>query len=281
MVRRIRRFVVVFVLVVAAIWCGVVGYAYASQNAFILHPVRSLTLPPKGLPIEVVQLRGAGGSIEVWRMEPAADEARSKPTVLFLHGNGGDLGSVAPTLSAWHTLGYRVITFDYRGFGRSEGSANVDGAVEDARTVFAWMKAELDLDERNIIVHGHSLGGGVAGQITTREDICLLILESSFSSLPDLASDMVGPVMPFRLILKNHLNTVQAIRHQRTPVLVLHSVDDTVIPISHQRALIKAVPNAVRLTFSGVAHPNVFATQFESISTEIERYDSCTARPRS
>ncbi len=137
--------------------------------------------------------------------------------------------------------GLAVMTFDYRGYGRSEGKPTEAGIMQDAQAARRWLAARTGVAEYDIIVMGQSMGGAVAVDLAARDGARALILASTFTSLPDAGAE----AMPFLLPHWNmtmRMNSLKKIRQYQGPVLISHGDADEIIPFSHGQKLYKAAP---------------------------------------
>jgi fermentation-respiration switch protein FrsA (DUF1100 family) len=157
---------------------------------------------------------------------------KPRGVLLYCHGNAGNIASCAPVLRML-TAGLRVsvLIFDYRGYGRSEGTPNEEGVLADARAARHWLARRTNVAEQDIVLLGRSLGGGVAVDLAARDGARGLILENTFSSLPDLAAEHF-PVLPVRLLVQMRLDSLAKIRNYRGPLLQTHGDADRTIPYS-------------------------------------------------
>ena len=155
---------------------------------------------------------------------------KARAVVLFAHGNGGNLAGRADVLRVLHAdLRLSVMIFDYRGYGRSEGSPNEGGVLADARAARAWLAERADVPETEIVLLGRSLGGGVMVDLATSDGARGLILESTFTSLPDVAAGHY-PWAPVNLLMRNRLDSLSKIGRYAGPLLQSHGTADQIIP---------------------------------------------------
>ena len=156
-------------------------------------------------------------------------------TLLFFHGNAGNLSHRLESLALFNRLGLSVFIIDYRGFGNSDGKPSVDGTVRDAGAAWDWLARQGTAPE-NIVIFGRSLGGGVAAALAAERQAGGLILESTFTCLEDVAAGMF-PWLPVGLFIPQDYDTAARLASVRCPVLFVHSPDDEVVPYRLGRAL--------------------------------------------
>ena len=135
-----------------------------------------------------------------------------------------------------HRLGLSVFIFDYRGYGQSKGRPTERGTYVDAEAAWRYLVEELRINPNQIIIFGRSLGAAVASWLAQNQAPGALIVESAFTSLPDIAAT-IYPYLPVRLLLRFKYNTVEYITQVDRPVLVVHSRDDEMMPFSHGQRL--------------------------------------------
>ena len=136
-------------------------------------------------------------------------------------------------------IGLNVCIFDYRGYGQSTGTPSEEGTYRDAAAAWQYLTQTKGLEARRIAVLGESLGGGVAAWLAEQERHGALILESSFTSGPDMASRLY-PFLPVRWLCRIKYNTLERLPRIGCPVLVAHSRQDELIPFSQGRRLYAA-----------------------------------------
>jgi fermentation-respiration switch protein FrsA (DUF1100 family) len=165
---------------------------------------------------------------------------RPRAVVLFCHGNAGNVAQWADELRILHDrLGVSSLLFDYRGFGRSEGKPSEAGVLADARAARAWLARRAGVAESQIVLMGRSLGGAVAVDLAATDGARALVLESTFTSMPDVAKTMF-PLLPVRLLMQTQLNSVAKIGRYHGPLLQSHGTADRLIPYAIGRRLFDA-----------------------------------------
>ena len=163
----------------------------------------------------------------------------AKQTVLFFHGNAGNISHRLETIKIYHRLGVNVFIFDYRGYGISTGKPSEKGTYLDAKAAWEYLIDQKKLKPENIILAGRSLGGGVASELAKKVNPAMLILESTFTSMVDV-SRIHYPFMPTDLIVKHRYESIDNLKSITCPVVIIHSKYDEVIPFHHGKKLFEA-----------------------------------------
>ena len=165
--------------------------------------------------------------------------------VLYLHGNAT---TVASQVNIAHCrllrdMGLNVFAPEYRGFGGLEGQPTEAGLQADARAAYDYLRHTRKIPPQSILVYGWSLGGAVAVDMASRLPPAALILEGAPASLIDLARRSY-PLFPLRLFMRSSFDSIRKIDKIPTPVLLMHSVGDEVVPISEGRRLFQVARGA-------------------------------------
>jgi uncharacterized protein len=228
------------------------------QSRLVFFPTRALEATPiqAGMPFEDVWLRTEDGlRLHGWWV-PAA---QARGTVLFFHGNAGNISHRLLSLGTFHRLGYNTLIFDYRGYGRSEGRPSEAGTYRDAEAAWRHLVQERGIDPDEILLFGRSLGGAVAVALAERHTPAAVILESTFTSIPALGAELY-PFLPVRWLARIRYDTLERIPRLRAPVLVVHSRDDDIIPFRHGRRLWEAAPEPKAFLEISGTHNDGFVT---------------------
>jgi uncharacterized protein len=170
-----------------------------------------------------------GGRLHAWYYP--GERAAAGEVFLLCHGNGGNISHRLDQYEVLLRLGVAVLAFDYRGYGQSSGSPGEERTYEDAEAAWRWLREEGYPAER-IIVLGESLGGAVATELARRRTVGGLILQSSFTSVPDLGAE-IFPWLPVRTLGRIKYDNQARLSGLTVPVLVMHSRADTIIPFRH------------------------------------------------
>lgn len=204
------------------------------EHAQVYHPDRSMDAKPGDLqrPFEDVVLKtGDGLEINGWYFPAATNSPRAGRVFLVCHGNAGNISHRLHLCSALLSTGGGVFVFDYRGYGRSQGSPSEKGTARDAEAAYQWLR-QKGCAATNIIAYGESLGGGVAAELAARQPLGGLILQSTFTSVPDIGAELF-PWLPVKTIASIHYATKDKLPKLKIPVLVMHSPEDDIIPYHH------------------------------------------------
>lgn len=202
-------------------------------------PSRAVVATPERVnlayePVEIVTEDGV--RLDGWFV-PAPGEARG--ALLFFHGNAGNISHRLDSLRIFAGLGLDVLIFDYRGYGRSEGSVSERGTYLDAEAAWRHLTEERGIPQTRIVLFGRSLGAAIAAHLAARHEPAALILESSFTSAPDLAAQYYR-IYPVRWLARFRYSAKEELGSVRCPVLIVHSRDDEIIPVRHGRELFAA-----------------------------------------
>lgn len=204
----------------------------------IYFPDRIMSRSPHdiGLEFESVEIETTDGVlIHGWYVP----YENSRGTILFCHGNGSNISGRLETIQIFHRLKFTTFIFDYRGYGKSQGKPSEKGTYIDAESAYDYLVQEKSIDPNSIIMFGRSLGGAVAANLATKKSHRVLILESTFTSIMDIAKNLY-PIFPVKLINRIHYDTINCVRQLDTPLLLIHSTEDDRIPFSHSEKLYDA-----------------------------------------
>jgi hypothetical protein len=228
------------------------------ETRLIYHPQRAHDVSARelGLAAEPVTLRAEDGVAIDALFLPVAS---SRFTVLFAHGNAGNLSHrLDRVLFLQSKLRVDVLLFDYRGFGRSEGRPDEAGTYRDARAAYRWLVESRRVPPERIVLMGESLGSAVALDLAVSHPARALVLESPFTSVPDMAA-VVFPFLPARWLVRTRYDNLGKIDRLRMPLLVLHGDRDDIVPFAQGRRLFDAAPQPKRFfAIAGAGHNDTY-----------------------
>ena len=223
--------------VLAAAYGGLALGLFIIQSHLVFYPEteREVAATPAlaGLQYEDIHLKTVDGiGLHGWYI-PAA---QPRGTVLFLHGNAGNISHRLDSIEMFHRLGYSTLIFDYRGYGNSGGTPTEQGTYRDAEAAWRYLTEQRHIPSCRIVLFGESLGGAVAAWLAAREKPAALVIASGFTSVPDLGQQLY-PYLPVRWLARIRYDTREYLRAVTAPVLIAHSPEDDIIPFEHGRAL--------------------------------------------
>jgi hypothetical protein len=227
-------------LLAAVCLTGILGASMilGLEKFALFFPERSLSATPQaeGLAYEDVWFPASDGVVLHGWLVPAPG---ARVTLLWFHGNAGNIGDRVPNIVFLHRrLRANVFIFDYRGYGRSQGShfdLSEEATYRDGEGALAYLGTRADLGRTQIVYFGRSLGAAIAVEMARRQPPAALILESPFTTLKDIAR-VHYPFLPLSF-LRTKYESLRKIREIRVPLLILHGDRDEVVPLEHARRL--------------------------------------------
>ncbi|MDX9740945.1 MAG: alpha/beta hydrolase [Gammaproteobacteria bacterium] len=178
-------------------------------------------------------------------------------TVLFCHGNTSDVSRCRGIAAMYLRLGYAVLLFDYRGYGRSEGTPTEAGTYLDVTAAWEYLLRERGLVPGDIVVAGRSLGSAIAVWLAAWSRPRALVLESAFTSLPDISARRYR-WLPARLLTRFRYAVAEHVVRLRCPLLIVHSREDELVPFSHAQRLHALAPDPKELLAIAGPHRDEF-----------------------
>ena len=231
-----------------------IGYAVLAAALFFFQPrllyfpdmpARAVEATPEdiGLDFEPLTLTTRDGEqLDAWFI-PAK---QSRGVLLFCHGNAGNMSHRLDSIRLFHDLGLSVLIFDYRGYGRSSGRPTEQGTYLDVDAAWDYLVEKRRILPTQIILFGRSLGAAIAADLASRQDAAAVILESAFTSVPDIAATLY-PWLPVRWLSRFRYDTLKKLAAIHRPVLIVHSRDDEIIPFANGERLFAAANDPKQL----------------------------------
>lgn len=233
MIRLLRNVVFALIGVAVLLYAGAVGYLYVEQRHLLYHNKAGAEAPDIAhLPIEDVRIPTSDGqSLEAWYEPPQP----GKPVFLFFHGQAATLELGKWRYIRMHKEGVGYLAVAYRGFSGSTGTPTEKGLFIDGLAAYDWLRAK-GYQPSDIVIHGHSLGTGVATYVASQRPARALILEAPFTAASDVAQGRY-PIMPVSLLMHDHFNSASRIKDVHMPVLIVHGDADSVVPFAEGQKL--------------------------------------------
>ena len=250
------RFLMIFALSVAALYGVVLLAMFFGQRSFMYFPSTENPSPEavglRDVAVEAVETSD-GETLVLWYGEAAPGQ----PTVLFFHGNGGEMAHRWDRFATYQRAGFGVVFVSYRGYGGSTGRPFEAGLHRDADAAYGWI-LEQSVAADEIVIVGASLGTGVAVQLAARREARALVLGAPYSGTDDVAA-AVYPWLPVRLLMRDRFRSVDYIGSVEAPILIQHGTADRVVPYASGQVLYQAAPEGTEfVSVEGAGHDLLF-----------------------
>ncbi len=221
---------------VSLLYGSICGLFYLTQGRLIFVPPGKMSPAPAGYDLEEITFTTRDGiGLNGWFVDNDGQR-----TVLFCHGNGANISNLEFFIEICRELGLNALFFDYRGYGKSEGKITAEEDLyRDANAAYRFLLEEKGLTPSQIVVWGRSIGGAAAVEVARRKNVYAVILQSTFTSLTERIQEM-APVIPIKPLAKFHYPNREKLGNMDSPILIIHSIDDRLIPFSHGEALYRA-----------------------------------------
>ena len=214
------------------------SWARVQEKRALFFPSREFYITPadRGLDCEDVYFRSGRYRVHGWFI-PGND---AKQTVLFFHGNAGNISHRLESIEIFNRLELNVFIIDYRGYGQSEGKITEKGTYRDAEAAWHYLNTR-GISGEQVIIFGRSLGASIATWLASKHTPAALIIESGFTSVASMGQRFY-PFLPVRWLTHIKYNTKQYVKNISCPVMVAHSKEDEIIPFDEGREIFAAAP---------------------------------------
>lgn len=241
---------------VSVIFCLLSGCGL--ENRLIFHPSKEILRTPRDVGLEYqehyftttdkVRLNG-------WFIP----HPQASATMVWFHGNAGNISDRVDNIKLLHDkTRISIFIFDYRGYGRSPGSSSEATTYLDGEAAMEFVRAQLKVESKNLVIFGRSLGAAVAAEIATRHDSRAVILESPFVSIREMAK-VILPALPIASLFSAKFDVVDKVGKINTPLLVLHGDQDEIIPYEQGQRVFAAAREPKRFySIKGAGHNDTF-----------------------
>jgi len=239
----------------------------------IFLPSKNVTDPPDNMNIEEVFFETEDNlKLHAWYLDNNSNE-----TVLFFHGNAGNLTHRTKQLEVFNELQVNALIFDYRGYGKSEGEIKEEEDLySDSNAAVNYLLEEKDIDLKDIIIWGRSVGGAIAIDTAQNKEFAAVIIESTFSSVDKMASEQFW-FLPIKFLLKFHFSNDEKIGNINSRLLIVHSKDDEMIAFSNGGKLfLEAKEPKTFLEISGshnYGFQDSYSTYIEGLKVFLDKED--------
>ena len=241
-----------------AVVVGILVLVLFFEEKLIYFPHREMEVTPADLALPFVDCwltTEDGARLHGWFFPLEG----ARVTVLVCHGNAGNISHrLDRVLLMRSKLQTEVMLFDYRGYGRSEGRPGEQETYRDARAAYRFLTDRRQVAPQQLVLFGESLGAAVAVQLASEVPAKALVLESAFTSIPDMAR-AIYPFLPVRSLLRTRYDNLAKIAEIGVPLLVLHGNRDEVVPFEQGEKLFEAAPEPKRFyAIPGAGHNDTF-----------------------
>ena len=228
------------------------------ERRLLFFPFKTLEGSPSDLALkfEDVTLKTSDGvTLHAWFVP----HVKARATLILSHGNAGNISHRLGNLRLLHDkVKSNVFAVDYRGYGRSEGSPSEQGTYRDAEGALRHLRARQEIDPKNVVIFGQSLGAAVAAELASRETCLALILEAPFVSVREMAR-VALPWLPIGPLIRTRYEVIETIKAVKAPILILHGDRDEVVPFDHGKRVFAAAPEPKEFyTIAGSHHNDTY-----------------------
>ncbi|MFM7600443.1 MAG: alpha/beta hydrolase [Pseudanabaena sp.] len=237
-----QKFLLPVIRILAFAYIGLAIVLYIGQSSLVFMPSKDVIETPAilGIKFENIQITTKDNvNLDTWLVPAKDNDLVGKGVILFCHGNGGNISHRISYLPIFRDLGLGTFLFDYRGYGKSGGTPSEEGTYADVEAAWQYLTQERQIPPQKIIIYGESLGGAIASYLAQKisqqngnNNAGGLVLASTFTSISDRAAELY-PFMPIRLLSRFSYNSIERLPSIKIPVLVIHSIDDEIIPFHH------------------------------------------------
>lgn len=238
---------------------GATLFLVFSEKRLIYYPSAEVPVTPKalGLPFEEVSIEVEPGvRIHGWFIKAAKEQALA--TVLFSHGNAGNIADRLDRVLRWREIGAEFLLYDYRGYGQSTGSPDEEGTYRDGRAAYDYLVKGRGIDPARLVLMGESLGCAVSIQLAIERKAAGLVVEAPFASIAHMAN-AIYPFLPLGSFIRTRYENVRKIPQLKMPLFVVQGTQDEVIPVAQGKMVFAAAPEPKQyLAVEGAHHNDVY-----------------------
>ena len=265
-----RRMLQSIFFILVSVWVLLSLLLYLFQPKFVYFPQSEIDFTPDmaGLAYEDIYFKTEDDiDLNGWFIPVEG----AKRTLLFFHGNGGNISHRLDSLKIFHELGLSVFIIDYRGYGQSQGTTSEQGTYRDAEAAWRYLTNTRSIADNEIIIFGRSMGGAVATWLASDHTPNLLILESTFTSVADMGKHYY-PYLPTQLLARIKYASIDRIKNINCPILFSHSQTDEIVPFElGQQLFNKALEPKMFMELKG-GHNDGFIVSGRSYIEGIENF---------
>lgn len=262
-----KKFFIWVVLGILVFYIATCVVVFAYQKDLIFLPSQKIRSFPGDTNLkEVTIVTGDNTRLNAWYIDN-----KSQKTIIFFHGNGGNIYYNQERITLFQSLGVNALMLDYRGYGKSEWKIQKeDDIYQDAESAYKYI-LELGTKPENIIIWGQSLGGAIAIHTAQNKPIFGTIIESTFTSLDEKSRELYW-FLPTQILLQFHFNSIEKIKNISSPVLVIHSEDDEMFDIKNGKKLFDTVKGTKEFLKTNGSHNGWFSQSYPLYKENLEKF---------
>jgi fermentation-respiration switch protein FrsA (DUF1100 family) len=250
------------------------------EDSLIFHPSAEIVHTPRHAGLEFQDLFFTtvdGVRLNGWFIP----HPQARVTMVWFHGNAGNISHRVENIKLLHDkVKINIFIFDYRGYGRSEGSVSEEGTYRDGAAALDFVRKKLRVDAENLILFGRSLGAAVAAEMAVRFESRGLILETPFTSIRDMAKT-VFPLLPIGPLLQTRYDVVEKVGRVKVPLLVLHGDHDDVVPYEQGKKVFAAAREPKEFyTIKGATHNDTYIVGGDGYFQRLSRFVETVIAPQ-
>ena len=221
------KYMFTLVTIVIACYLLVVIFVFFYQRNLLYHPFENnYNTEEANFSYEEIFIPTSDGKkLKAWFHKK---DLKKKKTLLFFHGNAGNLTNRIYKLNLIKNLDINFLIVAYRGFSGNEGKPNEEGLYQDARDTLSWLNQQ-EIEDKQIVIYGESLGTGVSAEVAQNKKFAGIILESPFTSMVEAGKHYYF-YLPVSLLLKDRYETIKKLKNIKIPILVMHGERDRIVP---------------------------------------------------
>ncbi len=221
------KYMFTLVTIVIACYLLVVIFVFFYQRNLLYHPFENnYNTEEANFSYEEIFIPTSDGKkLKAWFHKK---DLKKKKTLLFFHGNAGNLTNRIYKLNLIKDLDINFLIVAYRGFSGNEGKPTEEGLYQDARDTISWLNQQ-EIEDKQIVIYGESLGTGVSAEVAQNKKFAGIILESPFTSMVEAGKHYYF-YLPVSLLLKDRYETIKKLKNIKIPILVMHGERDRIVP---------------------------------------------------
>ncbi len=260
---------IIIIIILIGVYAALCLFLFLAQSKLLYYPEypsRTITLTPKSvnLSYETISFE-TEDSVKLFGW--FVPRPHAKGTVIIFHGNAGNISHRVELIQLFYRIGLNTFIFDYRGYGQSEGRPSEHGTYLDAEATWLYLTQSRNILPGEIVLFGRSLGGPIAAWLAQKHNPAGLIIESSFTSIPELAAELY-PYLPVKLLCRYEYNTREYVTKIRCPIFIIHNVHDEIVPFKHGQKLFEKAQSPKEFLETTGSHN-------ELDLTSRKRYEEC------